>query len=198
MIVRSNGRGRRESMTKMAAKTASVASPRPMTEEADFLQIKAIDHVHFYVGNARHAMHYWWKAFGFQPVAYSGLETGNRQFASYVMQSGQARFVVSAGYSPTSEISAHHLLHGDGVKIIALEVDDVEKAWRETTSRGGRSAWAPREERDDFGIFRTSAIHTYGETLHVFVDRGDYKGIFAPTYRPITDKQAEPVGLAAI
>ena len=185
-------------MTKMTAKAASKADPRPMTEEADFLQIKAIDHVHFYVGNARHAMHYWWKSLGFRPVAYSGLETGNREFASYVLESGQARFVVSAGYSPTSEISAHHMVHGDGVKVIALEVDDVERAWTETTSRGGKSAWAPREQKDDHGIFRTSAIHTYGETLHVFVDRGDYKGVFAPSYRPINDKESRSTGLAAI
>ena len=113
-----------------------------MTEEADFLQIKAIDHVHFYVGNAKHAMYYWWKAYGFKPVAYSGLETGNRDFASYVFESGQARFVLSAPYSPTSELAAHHMVHGDGVKAIALQVDDVEKAWKETTTRGGKSAWA--------------------------------------------------------
>ena len=99
-------------------------------------------------------MYYWWKAYGFKPVAYSGLETGNRAFASYVLESGQARFVVSAAYSPTHEIAAHHMVHGDGVKVIALEVEDVEKAWRETTARGGKSAWTPREEKDDFGIFR--------------------------------------------
>src|SRR5512141_813971 len=171
---------------------------RPITEEADFLQIKSVDHVHFYVGNAKHAMYYWWKAFGFKPVAYSGLETGNRDFASYVLQSGQARFVVSAAYGPSSAIAAHHMLHGDGIKVIALEVDDVEEAWQETTSRGGKSAWSPREEKDDFGLYRTSAIYTYGETLHVFVDRDDYKGVFAPTYRPIKDKEAESTGLAAI
>ncbi len=185
-------------MTKTASKTAPVSDTRPMTEEADFLQIKAIDHVHFYVGNAKHAMYYWWKAYGFKPVAYSGLETGNREFASYVLQSGQARFVVSAPYSPSSPLTSHHMLHGDGVKVIALEVDDVEKAWKETTARGGRSAWAPREEKDDFGIYRSSAIYTYGETLHVFIDRADYKGVFAPTYRPIKDKEAQPTGIAAI
>jgi 4-hydroxyphenylpyruvate dioxygenase len=150
------------------------------------------------VGNAKHAMYYWWKGFGFTPVAYSGLETGNRQSASYVLQAGNARFVVSAAYAPSSEIAAHHLVHGDGVKVIALEVDDVEKAWKETTSRGGKSAWTPREEKDADGIYRTSAIHTYGETLHVFVDRSDYKGVFAPTYRPIKDKPANSVGLAAV
>jgi 4-hydroxyphenylpyruvate dioxygenase len=100
-------------MTRLAARAAPTVEPRPMTEEADFLQIKAIDHVHFYVGNARHAMHYWWKSFGFRPVAYSGLETGNRDFASYMLESGNARFVVSAGYSPSSAISAHHMVHGD-------------------------------------------------------------------------------------
>ena len=92
---------------------------RPMTEEADFLQIKSIDHIHFYVGNAKQAMYYWWKAFGFKPIAYSGLETGNRDFASYVLESGQARFVISAPYTPSSPLAAHHLLHGDGVKMIA-------------------------------------------------------------------------------
>lgn len=171
---------------------------RPITEEGDFLQIKSIDHVHFYVGNAKHAMYYWWKGFGFKPVAYSGLETGNREYASYVLESGTARFVVSAPYGPSSPLAAHHMVHGDGVKVIALQVEDVEKAWKETTSRGGKSAWAPREEKDDHGIFRTSAIYTYGETLHVFVDRDDYKGVFAPTYRPITDKAAESTGLASI
>jgi len=185
-------------MTKIASKSAPVSNVRPMSEEADFLQIKSIDHIHFYVGNAKHAMYYWWKAFGFKPVAYSGLETGNRDFASYVLESGQARFVVSAAYAPTSEIAAHHMVHGDGVKAIALEVDDVEKAWKETTSRGGKSAWSPREQKDDFGIYRTSAIYTYGETLHVFVDRDDYKGVFAPTYRPLPGKEAQSVGLAAI
>ncbi|HSR20396.1 MAG TPA: 4-hydroxyphenylpyruvate dioxygenase [Anaerolineales bacterium] len=185
-------------MTELAANTRPRVDPRPLHEEADFLQIKAIDHVHFYVGNARHAMHYWWKAYGFRPVAYSGLETGNRQFASYVLESGQARFVLSAGYSPTSEIAAHHLVHGDGVKVIALEVADVESAWQATTSRGAKSAWAPREEQDGNGTFRTSAIHVYGETLHMFVDRGNYRGAFAPGYRPIADKEARSTGLAGV
>lgn len=177
---------------------AAQLDPRPITEEGDFLQIKSVDHVHFYVGNAKHTMYYWWKGFGFTPVAYSGLETGNRDFASYVLQSGQIRLVVSAPYGPSSPLAAHHMLHGDGVKHIAIEVDDVEKAWRETTSRGGKSAWEPREQKDDNGVYRTAAIHTYGETLHVFVDRSDYKGVFAPTYRPINDKKAESLGLAAV
>ena len=181
-------------MTKLSPK----ADERPLSEEGDFLQIKSVDHVHFYVGNAKHAMYYWWKAFGFQPVAYSGLETGNREHASYVMQSGQIRFVLSSPYQPSSALAAHHMLHGDGVKAIALEVADVEQAWKATTARGGRSAWAPREEQDDHGRFRTSAIQAYGETLHIFVDRSDYAGAFAPSYRAITDKPADSTGLAAI
>jgi 4-hydroxyphenylpyruvate dioxygenase len=178
--------------------TVPVTASRPMTEEADFLQIKSIDHLHFYVGNAKHAMYYWWKGFGFTPVAYSGLETGNRDFASYVLQSGTIRLVFSAPYGPSSPLAAHHMVHGDGVKVVALEVEDVEQAWQVTTARGGRSAWSPREEKDDQGIYRTSAIYTYGETLHVFVDRSDYNGLFAPTYRPITDKMGVSTGLAAI
>jgi 4-hydroxyphenylpyruvate dioxygenase len=185
-------------MTKAASRTTPAGEARPITEEADFLQIKSIDHLHFYVGNAKHAMYYWWKGFGFEPVAYSGLETGNREFASYVMRSGQIRFVLSAPYGPSSELAAHHMVHGDGVKMIALEVDDVEKAWTETTRRGGKSAWAPREQKDEQGLYRTSAIQAYGETLHVFVDRADYRGVFAPGYRPVTDKPAESAGLAAV
>ena len=129
-------------------------------------------------------MYYWWQAFGFHPVAYSGLETGNREYASYVLESGNIRFVLSAPYGPSHAISGHHALHGDGVKVISLEVDDVAQAWEATTERGAQSAWAPREEQDDFGVFRTSAIHAYGEVLHVFVDRSEYKGPFAPTYEP--------------
>jgi 4-hydroxyphenylpyruvate dioxygenase len=170
---------------------------RSMTEEGDFLQIKSIDHVHFWVGNAKQTMYYWWKGLGFKPVAYSGLETGNRRFASYVLESGQIRIVVSAAYSPSDEMSAHHLMHGDGVKIIALEVEDVAKAYVETLARGASVAWPPREDFDDYGEVISAAIHTYGEVLHVFVDRSKYGGPFAPTYRPL-ELEAETAGLAAI
>jgi len=142
-------------------------------------------------------MYYWWKAFGFKPVAYSGLETGNRRFASYVMESGTIRFVISSAYRPTDEMSAHQMMHGDGVKIVALGVDDVDEAYKATTSRGAQGAWTPREEKDEHGILRTAAIHTYGEVLHVFVDRSDYNGVFAPGYRAL-DYAAESAGLAAV
>lgn len=177
--------------------TEKPAETRPMTEEADFFEIKSIDHIHFWVGNAKQAMYYWWKGFGFKPVAYSGLETGNRQFASYVLQSGNIRLVVSAAYGPTSEIAAHQLVHGDGVKVIALEVSDLAKAYAEVVARGAAVAWPPREEIDEFGELRTAAIRTYGETLHVFVDRSSYGGPFAPTYQPL-DLETDSAGLAAI
>jgi len=170
---------------------------RPMTEEGDFLQLKAVDHIHLWVGNAKQAMYYWWKGFGFKPVAYSGLETGNREFASYVLESGTIRLVVSAPYSPTSPLAGHHMLHGDGVKHIALSVENVEQAWQATTERGARSGWAPREESDQNGVYRTSAIYTYGETLHVFVDRSEYTGPFAPGYKAL-ELSAQPAGLAAV
>lgn len=176
---------------------APAVDVRPMHEEADHLKINSIDHLHIWVGNAKQAMYWWWKGFGFKPVAYSGLETGNRRFASYVLESGKIRLVVSAPYKPTDEMAAHHLLHGDGVKVIAMGVDDVDDAYRATTSRGAVSAWEPRNEFDDSGTLRTAAIKTYGETLHVFIDRSRYNGLFAPTYRAI-DLPAESAGLAAV
>jgi 4-hydroxyphenylpyruvate dioxygenase len=177
--------------------SAPARQERPITEEADFLQIKSIDYLHFWVGNAKHAMYYWWKGFGFKPVAYSGLETGNRRYASYVVESGKIRFILSASYGPSDEMASHHLLHGDGVKSIALEVDDVNRAFEATVSRGAKPAWAPIEEVDESGAFRTAAIHAYGDVLHVFVDRSAYHGVFAPSYRPL-DREADPAGLAAI
>ncbi len=170
---------------------------RPITEEANFLKLKNVDHVHFWVGNAKHAMFYWWKGFGFKPVAYSGLETGNRQFASYVLESGNARLVLSAPYNPSSEISGHHLAHGDGVKAIAFEVDDAEQAYQATTSRGARSEWAPKTENDENGAYKTAAIQTYGEVIHIFVERKAYKGVFAPTYQAI-DYPNQDAGIQAI
>jgi 4-hydroxyphenylpyruvate dioxygenase len=114
-----------------------------------------------------------------------------------MLQSGQIRLVVSAPYSPSNEMAAHHLLHGDGVKVVALEVEDVARAYAETIARGAIPAWPPRDEIDEFGELRTSAIRTYGEVVHVFVDRKAYGGPFAPTYRPL-ELHADPAGLAAI
>jgi len=175
----------------------SAVNERPMTEEADFLKINSIDHIHWWVGNAKQAMFYWWKAFGFKPVAYSGLETGNRQFASYVLESGRIRFVVSAPYKPSSDLAAHHMIHGDGIKYVAFAVDDAAEAYRVTTERGAHGAWELRDESDENGVVRTSGIHTYGDVIHIFVDRKDYDGVFMPGYVSL-DLPHVSAGLAAV
>jgi 4-hydroxyphenylpyruvate dioxygenase len=182
----------------MALKEIPVVEERPIDQEGDFLKINAIDHVEFWVGNAKQSTYYW-KYWGFKPVAYSGLETGNRRYASYLLEQGQIRFVLSTPYTPHDEISAHLMLHGDGVKVLALAVDDVELAYRETTARGARGLAAPAETRDEFGRLRTASIAGYGQTVFQFVDRNDYGGAFKPGYERLSeDTTAAPTGLAAI
>ncbi|PJF44504.1 MAG: 4-hydroxyphenylpyruvate dioxygenase [Phototrophicales bacterium] len=172
---------------------------RPITQEADFLRLKAFDHVELWVGNAKQAAYFYQHAFGFTPIAYSGLETGNRKFASYVLQQGKIRLVVTAPYHPNTEISAHHLVHGDGVKAIGLEVFDAAEAYEVTTSRGARGVHEAMTLSDDFGQVSISAIETYGDTIHRFVERSGYEGPFWPGYEPIGDgKPRKTVGLAAI
>ena len=158
---------------------------------ADFLPLNGIDHVEFWVGNARQAAAYYRALWGFTPVAFSGLETKVRDRASYVMVQNDIRFVFTAPLTPDGEIADHVRAHGDGVHDIAFAVDDVEAAWRETTTRGAVSALAPTEfDGDEDGTLRTAAIHTYGETLHSFVDRRDYHGVFAPGYRKVKSVRA--------
>lgn len=182
----------------MSFKTATVTDNRPIDQEGDFLKINAVDHIEFWVGNARQATFYW-KQWGFKPTAYSGFETKNRRYASYVMEQGGIRFVLSTPYTPHDEMAAHIMLHGDGVKVIALEVDDVEAAHRETTTRGAKSLTAPIELRDDYGVLRTASIAGYGQTVFQFVDRSDYAGAFKPGYKPLPDDPtAIPAGLAAV
>src|SRR3990170_1251160 len=155
----------------MAIAQVAQTQERPIDQEGDFLKINAMDHVEFWVGNAKQAAHYWRTAFGFRLTAYSGLETGNRRCASYVMEQGKIRFVLSTPYSQHDEMAAHHLLHGDGVKVLAMEVDDVEQAWREITARGARGLAAPMETQDGFGRLRVATIAGYGQTVFQFVDR---------------------------
>ncbi len=182
----------------MTAQDLPAVEDRPIDQEADLFSINAVDHVEFWVGNAKQAAFYW-KYWGFKPVAYSGLETGNRRYASYVLEQGKTRFVVSTPYSPQDEMAAHHLLHGDGVKVIAFEVDNVETAYRETTAHGARGAQPPAEAHDATGRVRTSSIHGYGHTLFKFVERADYSGAYLPGYKALAeDKTVKPVGLAAV
>ena len=153
-----------------------------MTNTAEFLPITGTDYVEFYVGNAKQAAHYYQSAFGFQPVAYAGLETGVKDRTSYVVRQGKITFVLTATLIPDSPVAEHHNKHGDGVKVIALNVDDAAKAWAETTGRGARSHQEPSTMQDVYGKVVTSSIYTYGETLHVFVERNDYHGPFLPGF----------------
>ncbi len=172
---------------------------RPITQEADFLKLKAFDHVELWVGNAKQAAYFYQHAFGFTPVAYSGLETGNRKFASYVLQQGKIRLIVTAPYHPNTEIGTHHLVHGDGVKAIGLEVFDAADAYVATTARGARGVHTAQTLSDDFGHVTISAIETYGDTIHRFVERGDYAGPFWPGYVAIGEGEpSKTVGLAAV
>jgi 4-hydroxyphenylpyruvate dioxygenase len=148
----------------------------------DFLPIKGMDHVEFYVGNAKQAAHYYRTGFGFVHTAYSGLETGNRQAASYVMEQGKIRLVLTTALGPDHPIARHTHLHGDGVGVIAMEVPDAASAYREATKRGATGAIQPTQAEDAYGVFRYSAIRCYGDTLIKFVDRSDYQGVFAPGY----------------
>ena len=165
---------------------------------ADFLPLKGIDHVEFWVGNARQASAYYRALWGFTPVAFSGLETKVRDRASYVMVQNDIRFVFTAPLTPDGEIAEHVREHGDGVHDIAFAVDDVESAWRETTTRGAVSALAPTELESDDGTLRVASIHTYGEVLHSFVDRRDYGGAFAPGFRAVKSKAAAAGGLSLL
>ncbi|MBP8950016.1 MAG: 4-hydroxyphenylpyruvate dioxygenase [Candidatus Promineofilum sp.] len=165
----------------------------------DFLPIQGIDHLELYCGNARQAAHFYQTGFGFAPVAASGLETGNRRAASYVMAQGEIRLVLTAALGPDDAIARHVQLHGDGVAVIALRVPDAAAAYRATTSRGATGAIAPTEAADDHGRLRFAAIRAYGDTLIKFVDRAEYRGPFAPGYAPRGGGgPAVGVGLAAI
>jgi 4-hydroxyphenylpyruvate dioxygenase len=165
-------------------------------QDIDFLPLNGTDYLEFYVGNAKQAAHYYQSAFGFEPVAYSGLETGVKDRTSFVMQQNKIRFVFTASLVEDSPIADHVKKHGDGVKVIGLWVDDATKAYEETVKRGAKSFLKPLVEKDEFGTVIRSGIHTYGETVHIFVERKDYKGVFLPGYKPFKSKmKTEPVGL---
>jgi len=173
--------------------TAELA--HPVTSE-DFLPINGTDHIEFYVGNAKQASYFYRTAFGFQLIAYAGPETGVRDRASYVLQQGKIRLVLTAPMTPESPINNHISQHGDGVKVLALWVDDATKAWEETTKRGARSAAEPRRLSDEFGEVVTASIHTYGDTIHTFVERKNYNGAFLPGFESVSDGYVtEPIGL---
>ncbi len=162
--------------------TTSLHLPKENLDAEDFLPLLGTDHLELYVGNAKQAAHYYMSAWGFQPLAYAGLETGLKDRASYVVQQGKIRLVLTSPLKPGGEINRHIDAHGDGVKVIALCVDDATKSYKETTSRGAESYFAPKTLKDDQGEVVLSGIRTYGETVHVFVERGHYEGVFMPGY----------------
>jgi 4-hydroxyphenylpyruvate dioxygenase len=162
----------------------TIAAPKPISSaETDFLPLQGTDYVEFYVGNAKQAAHFYKTAFGFQSLAYAGPETGTKDRASYVIRQNKLTFVLTTPLRPDNPIADHIYQHGDGVKVIALKVEDATSAWNETTKRGGKSYLEPVTLSDDDGEVIMSGIHTYGDTVHVFVERNGYNGVFMPGFR---------------
>jgi 4-hydroxyphenylpyruvate dioxygenase len=151
--------------------------------QTDFLPLQGTDYVEFYVGNAKQSAHYYITAFGFQPLAYSGPETGVKDRATYAVRQNKLTLVLTTPLRPGNEISDHVHKHGDGVKALALKVDDATSAWNETTKRGAKSYMEPQHLKDNHGEVVVSGIHTYGDTVHLFIERKNYNGVFMPGYR---------------
>ena len=169
------------------------------TGAQDFLPLLGTDYVEFYVGNAKQSAHFYKTAFGFQSYAYKGLETGSKDQVSYVLKQDKIKLVLTTPLTSKSPINAHIVKHGDGVKVIALWVEDARKAYQETTSRGAKSYMEPIVETDEHGEVVRAGIYTYGETVHMFVERKNYKGAFLPGFREWkSDYNPEPVGLKFI
>lgn len=171
-------------------------------EEAEnFLPLLGTDYVEYYVGNAKQAAYFYKSALGFQSLAYAGLETGVKDRTSYVVEQGKIRLVFTTPMpnSDNNEIFDHITSHGDGVKVIALWVDDAKKSWEETTKRGAKSYFEPRVEKNSDGEVVLAAIHTYGDTVHIFVERKNYNGDFLPGFKKWDSHfNPEPVGLKYI
>ncbi|MBI5105500.1 MAG: 4-hydroxyphenylpyruvate dioxygenase [Solirubrobacterales bacterium] len=182
----------------MASDAAVKPIVPPTPEGGDFMPLNGVDHVEFFVGNAKQAAYFYTRAFGFRTVAYSGLETGVRDRASYVLQQGRIRLVLTGALHSDSPIAAHQRQHGDGVKVIALSVPSVEQAFREATSRGAEAIAEPSEASDEHGTVKMATIRTYGETLHTFVERGGYSGAFLPGYQAVEDGTEDSGMLLAI
>ncbi|KOF02814.1 4-hydroxyphenylpyruvate dioxygenase [Roseivirga seohaensis subsp. aquiponti] len=183
----------------MATENANYPGEKIFKEAKDFLPINGTDYVELYVGNAKQSAHYYKTAFGFQSVAYSGLETGNKDTVSYVLQQDKIRLVLTSPLKKDGPINEHINKHGDGVKVIALWVEDATKAWEETTSRGAESFMKPEKTEDEHGYVVRSGIHTYGETIHIFVERSNYNGVFLPGFKAWkTDYNPAPTGLKYI
>jgi 4-hydroxyphenylpyruvate dioxygenase len=173
----------------------TLTQQEPQTAE-ELLTLNGTDYIEFYVGNARQASYFYRVAMGFSLVAYAGPETGRRDRASYVLQQGKIRIVLTTPLRPDNEAAEHIRLHGDGVRDIALWVDDARKAWKDTTRRGARSVQEPHEVRDEHGTAKLASIAIYGDTIHTFVERKNYHGAFLPGFiAKGRDHLARPTGL---
>ncbi len=162
----------------------------------DFLPLNGTDHIEFYVGNAKQSAYYYQTAWGYKLVAYSGPETGVRDRASYVLQQEKVRLVLTTSLQPDSEITQHHAKHGDGVKFLSIWVDDATKSFEETVKRGAKPYMEPTRFEDEHGWVVISAIHTYGDTIHKFVERTHYHGPFLPGFKSVPNAiDVVPVGL---
>ncbi len=160
--------------------------------QTDFLPLEGTDYVEFYVGNAKQAAHYYMSAFGFQALAYAGPETGVNDRASYAVRQNKLTFVLTTPVRPQNPIADHIYKHGDGVKAITLRVNDALSAWEETTRRGAKSYMEPVTLKDDDGEVVMTGIHIYGDTVHLFIERKNYKGIFIPGYKPWSNPHFQP------
>jgi 4-hydroxyphenylpyruvate dioxygenase len=168
-------------------------SPNNTTQRVmDILTVEDFDSVEFWVGNAYQSAYYFYNALGFKPVAWSSLKTGNRDFASYVLKQRDATIILSTAYQSSSEMAAHHMIHGDGVKIIGLIVRDIEIAYSEATARGAMGIMAPTEFNDGYGTVKIAAIRTYGDVIHKFIERNDYKGPYLPGYEKFSPTIERP------
>jgi 4-hydroxyphenylpyruvate dioxygenase len=176
--------------------TQPVVAPEKLHSD-DFMPLHGIDHVELWVGNAAQAAYFYTRAFGFKETAYAGLETGRRDCVSHVLEQGRIRLVLTGSLRPDHEIGRHHAQHGDGVRVIALSVPDAEYAYRTALERGAEGVEEPNEVSDDGGVVKRASIRTYGETLHTFIERANYKGAFLPGFA----RREEPspgAGLLAI
>lgn len=169
----------------MATQTdnSSLKLEKLFPEAEDFLPLNGTDYVELIVGNAKQAAHFYKTAFGFQSLAYAGLETGLKDRCSYVLQQGKIRLVLTSPLNEGGELNEHIQKHGDGVKFVAIWVDDATKSWEETTKRGAKSYLEPTKEEDENGHIVKSGIHTYGETIHIFIERKNYNGVFLPGFK---------------
>ena len=163
--------------------SSATLANKSTTKQTDFLPLEGTDYVEFYVGNAKQAAHYYMTAFGFQPLAYAGPETGMKDKASYAVRQHKLTFVLTTPLRPDNPIADHIYKHGDGVKAISLRVNDATSAWEETTKRGAKSYMEPQHLEDENGEVVISGIHTYGETVHLFIERKNYTGAFMPGYK---------------